>query len=99
VEHPYPLIEFETECGDDGVIRVPRLLMKNLTGGGRVTVRLTNGDVSPVLRKRRVSEEEIETIAIRQLERRENVVGFLKAEGELSTRRSFGRRAASLLKK
>jgi hypothetical protein len=98
MEHPYPLIEFETELGDDGVIRVPRSLLKNIGAGGSVTIRLTKGQVSRTLRNRRVSEEEVEAISIRQLERRENVIGFLRAEGELASRRPFIRRAQSLLK-
>jgi hypothetical protein len=92
------MIEFETELGDDGVVRVPRPLLKNMGAGGSVIIRLTKGHVSRNLRDRRVSEEEVETISIRQLERREHVIGFLNAEGELANRRPFIRRAQSLLK-
>ncbi len=99
MEHPYPLIEFETELGDGGIIQVPHPLLKKIAGTKRVTIRLTTGGVSRNLRDRRVTEEEIEEIATRQLERRENVVGFLKAEGELSRKRSFARRAQLLLKR
>jgi hypothetical protein len=98
VEHPYPLIEFEAELGDDGVVRIPPALLRNITAGRRVTIRLTNGSVSSALRNRGVTEEEIEKISVCQMEQRENIVGFLKAEGELANRRLFARRAESLLK-
>lgn len=99
MEHPYPLIEFESEVGNDGAIRMPLPVLRQFGTGGRVTVRVTKGTVASKLRDRNVTEAEIENISICQLERRENVVEFLHAEGELRGKEGFARRAAALWKK
>lgn len=98
MEHPYPLIEFECEVGADGVLRIPLSVLGEFPAGGRVTVRMTKGTVASRLRKKNVSEAEIESISIRQLEQRENVVGFLQSEGELRSHKAFANHAAALWK-
>lgn len=91
MEQTYPVIEFEAEVTEHGTIQVPGPLSRGLAPGARVTVRLTRGVVG-ALRKRGVSEEEIERIAALQLEPRENVLRFLGAEGALAAHRPKGRR-------
>ena len=92
MEQTYPVLEFETEVGLDGTIVVPPPLMRAVRRR-TVVVRLVQGSLDRSLRGRRVTEDEIERIALLQLESRENVVSFLKTEGTLAANRSFARRA------
>ncbi len=98
MERPYPSIEFEAEVNPDGTLRVPKHVAAKLRQRTRVTIRLTDGLVPAALRRRKITEEEIEHIALRQLEQRENVICFLQGEGQLALHRSFERRAATLMK-
>lgn len=98
-EKPYPVVEFEAVIEHDGLIRLPRTLSSTLTAGAHVTVRLSEGVVSRSLRKRNVTEEEIEQIALVQLETRDDVVRCLKSEGALASNRAFRQRATSLLQR
>jgi hypothetical protein len=84
VEHAYPVIEFETEIAEGGTLAIPRAAGRVFAPGTTVIVRLTRGIVGGRLRRRGVTEDEIEQIAARQLEPRENVIRFLEAEGSLS---------------
>ena len=99
MERPYPSIEFEAEVNRDGTLRVPKHIAATLRQRTRVTIRLTNGQVPATLRRRKITEEEIEHIAQRQLEQRENVISFLQGEGQLASHRSFERRATALMKR
>ena len=81
------------------MIKIPWHMARRLREGTRVTIRLTEGVVSRSLRDRRVTEDEIEQIAERQLEQRDNIIRFLEAEGGLSNDSVFARRAASLLRR
>jgi hypothetical protein len=99
MEHPYPVIEFEAEVSADGMIPLPRHLARSMSPGSALIVRLTHATIHKSLRKRGVSEGEIEHIASLQLEPRENVVRFLQMEGTLSNDRSFQRSINSQLKK
>jgi hypothetical protein len=96
MERSYPSIEFEAEVLPDGTIKVPVPLRKLLAGVKEVTIRLTAGIVSNKLRRRKVTEEEIERIAGLQLEQREQVIRFLESEGTLAGSKSFAKRAARL---
>ena len=98
MEQPYPVLEFETEVANDGTIVVPSSLSGALRSH-KVVVRMVVGSVAGSLRKRGVTEGEIERIALLQLEQRENVVSFLKVEGALARSASFVRRAEKLLKR
>jgi hypothetical protein len=95
MEHPYPVIEFEARVTAEGMIPLPSHLARSMTPGSSVIVRLTHGTIHRTLRKRGVSEGEIEHIASLQLEPRENVVRFLAMEGTLSRDTSFLRRVQS----
>jgi len=99
MERMYPSVEFEAAIAEDGTIRVPNPLMKRLADTTIVTVRLTKGTTPGNLRRRGVTEEEVEQIAEAQLEEREAVLHFLGSEGALHGDRAFGRRAAALLGK
>ena len=95
----YPVIEFESEIDESGTIRVPKQVAAKLGGPSHVTVRLSKARVSKSLRARSVTEDEIESIALMQLEGREGVILFLENEGALSADAKFARRAAGLWKK
>jgi hypothetical protein len=84
VENAYPVTEFEAEVTTHGTITVPRTVARMLSPGETVTIRLTRGVVGN-LRGRGVTEDEVEQIASRQLEPRENVLRFLAAEGALAS--------------
>jgi hypothetical protein len=98
-EKPYPVVEFESAIEPDGFIRLPRTVLSKLKAGTHVTVRLSEEVVAHSLRKRKVTEEEIEQIALMQLEERGDVVRCLKAEGSLASNRGFRARAKSLLQR
>lgn len=85
MENAYPVTEFEAEVTSHGTITVPGPVARLLSPGAKVTVRLTLGVVGG-LRDRGVTEDEIERIATRQLEPRDNVLRFLGAEGALAPR-------------
>ncbi len=85
MEHGYPVIEFEAVVTEGGTLAIPGPVARTLAPGTTVVVRLTRGSVRGALRRRGVTEDEIESIAARQLEPRENVVRFLEAEGSLSS--------------
>jgi len=92
----YPVTEFETVIDEHGVLKLPVGLQNQFKAGTQVTVRLTTGEISSSLRKRCVTEEEIERIARLQMEERADVVRFLKTEGSLKSNRGFVRRANAL---
>ena len=94
MERSYPSIEFEAKVLPGGSIKIPAPLLQSMTGVKVVTIRLTKGVVSKKLRRRNVTEEEIERIAGMQLEQREQVVRFLESEGALAGSKPFGKRAA-----
>ncbi len=93
MERSYPSFEFEAEVLPDGTIKVPGPLARTLGGGKRVVLRLTDGVVSMKLRRRNVTEEEVERIALTQLEQRDSVIHFLESEGALSKPGAFAKRA------
>jgi hypothetical protein len=97
MEHPYPSAEFEVEVDEEGRIRLPRRLRSRIAAGSRLTIRLTEGVVGESLRARNITEEEIELIARRQLEDRDQIVEFLQSEGALSGNRRFAVRAKKLV--
>jgi hypothetical protein len=92
MERPYPSIEFETVAARDGRIKLPGELARRFREGEDIIVRVTLGSVDSALRRRHVDEGEIARIAGLQLEARENVIRFLKAEGALARPRG-GRKA------
>ena len=94
---PYPVIEFESVIEPDGKIHIPKEILSTLGTGTSVTVRVMKDMIEDSLRRRSVSEEEVERIAVRQLEERKNVITFLNSEGALRSNRSFRRRAIRLL--
>ena len=98
MEQVYPVLEFETKVANDGTIVVPAPLAGALRSH-KVVVRIVAGSVAGSLRKRGVTEEEIERIALLQLEQRENVVSFLEVEGALACSASCVRRTEKFLKR
>ncbi len=97
MERRYPAIECEVTIEHDGTVKLPPSLARRFQQGSRFTLRITDGIVSSKLRKRHVTEAEVENIATVQLEDREGVIQFLEVEGTLSHRSPFGRRAHTLL--
>ncbi len=57
--------------------------------GDRVSIRVSDAALSKRLRDLGVTEAEVDAIADRQLEAREQVARFLAAEGSLSRRSTF----------
>lgn len=77
-------IRFEAEVGSDGTVSFSRYVDElQLKPGANVTVAIFSGTVSKRLKRLRVTEEEIETIAMKQFEDREHVVSFLSSQGML----------------
>jgi len=99
MERPYPSLEFEVEVSKDGMIQFPPAIARRFHVGSRVTVRITDGIISAALRKRMVTEGEVEHIASMQLEQREQVIDFLSVEGAMAKNTSFRTRARTLLKR
>jgi hypothetical protein len=97
MEQLYPSIEFDVEVGEGGALVLPGPLAGRFRPGSRITVRVTQGTVAASLRKRGVTEDEVELIARVQREAREQTMLFLAAEGALASHRAFSRRAARLL--
>ncbi len=77
----YRVEEFELSVGKDGSLKFPTGVLRRLPAGGHFVARLSAGKLNPVLRRRGITEDDIERIARAQLEPRENVVRFLLAEG------------------
>jgi len=98
MEKPYPSLECEVRIGHGGVIALPRSIAARFQEGKRITIRVTDGTVSSTLRKRGVTEEEIEQIASLQWEQREHVLGFLQTEGFFPQSSPFARRSRKLLR-
>jgi len=98
MEKPYPSLECEVRIGHGGVITLPPTIAARFQEEKRITVRVTDGSVSSKLRKRGVTEEEIEQIASLQWEQRENVLGFLETEGIFPRSSPFARRSKKLLR-
>ncbi len=92
-------IEFAATLAPDGTLTLPKDALRTFQAEGntKVQVRLTAYRVSSDLRTRAVTEEEIERITALQLEPRENVVRFLRAEGALAGRPAFRRRAKDVV--
>ena len=95
MDHSKQSLEFEAKIDPQGVLAVPKEVLERLTvkEGSKVTVRVTAEKISDALRKRTVTEDEIDRISRLQMEPRENVVTFLTAEGALANNRSFVTRA------
>lgn len=93
----YPAFEFEVEVGPDGAIQLPKHIREKIGGSSSITIRLTEGIVPKHLRRKNVTEEEVEEISGVQMEQRENVIRFLQAEGALGKRRAFKALALKLL--
>lgn len=94
MERRYSFAEFDATVGEGGAIRIPGPLARRFRRGTRVTLRLVDGTVSRILRARGVTEEEVEGIALLQLEERASVIAFLQSEGALGGDGSFARRAS-----
>ena len=99
MEHPYPVVEFETSIDHRGVIRIPATIAATIQKGKRVTIRITKGTVSRSLSMRGIGEDDVERMAIMQREEREDILRFLHAEGSLSGSTMFARHAANLLER
>ena len=89
-------IEFEAAVDEQGRITVPPAILAGLDRKSRSTlhVRLTSKVINTALRKNDVTEEEIDRIAVLQLEPRTQVVKFLLSEGALRRDSAFKKRGA-----
>jgi len=96
MEQKYPSIECEVTIDHDGTMKLPPMLARRFRKGTQLTLRIIDGTVSSKLRKRNVTEAEVEQIASVQLEERDAVIKFLEVEGALSARSLFARRAHKL---
>ena len=77
---------FDARLKDDATIAVPPEVVKAL-GRDAATilhVQLTPASVWDELRERGITEDEVQAIAQLQMETREQVIGFLLAEGALA---------------
>lgn len=99
MDHSKHSLEFEARIDPNGVLVVPKEVLERLTvkEGSKVTVRVTSDKISDALKKRTVTEDEIDRISQLQMEPRENVVKFLTAEGVLAKNRGFMSRTKKAL--
>jgi antitoxin component of MazEF toxin-antitoxin module len=88
-------IEFDARIPDSGELVIPTQVLERLIdrSGSRVHIRVSNSSLSAELKKRNVTEEEIEHIAQLQLEPKENVVKFLETESAMCGDSRFKRSA------
>jgi hypothetical protein len=97
MSRPDPLL-FDAVIGHDGLILMPEEVRAALLphAGSRVRVRLVPSALADELEVRGVTDREVDMIAARQLEGREQVIRFLRAEGSLAktsrVKRTGGRR-------
>lgn len=94
-------VEINPRVADNGELLIPKSALHrlNVGRGSRIHVRLTLAVLTGKLKARKVTEEEIETIAALQLEPRENVVRFLAAESAFSRNERFLRRVRETRRK
>lgn len=93
------VIEFEASLDTQGKIAVPRAAIQHLGKvKGPLRVRLTRLTISSDLKKKGVSEEEIEHISALQLESHEQVFKFLLSQGSLRKHKRFRARIATYKK-
>ena len=97
MKQKHPAIEFEATVQPGGLIRIPRRATRAVREGLPVTVRVSAGIPGKQLRRRGVTEAEIERIADIQMTAREHVVTTLASEGALAGRRNFATRAHAVL--
>jgi hypothetical protein len=92
------IVEFDGIIDPRGRISVPQPVLERFRGGagGKVRVRLTLHRIASELKRRSVTEDEIDRIARVQLETRDQVVRFLFSEGALG---KTGFRARSVKRK
>lgn len=83
--------EFQALIDEEGNIAVPPELMQRFAGR-KLHVRLNSEEVSAELKKKNVTEQEIERISGMQRESREQAVKFLLSEGALRSASRFVRR-------
>ena len=90
--------EIDMRIPPEGSLMIPKRILKrlNVDGGTKVHIRITGGMLSSSLKRRNVTEEEIDQIAFVQMEPRENVVRFLVAESRFSGNAAFKRRARAM---
>ena len=93
--------ELDGRVSEKGELLIPwtALSRLNVRPGRKVHIRVTTNDLSQQLKRRNVTEEEIERIAALQLEPRENVARFLATESTLSGAVGFKRRAQEMRSK
>jgi hypothetical protein len=89
-------IDLKVTDGGDLVIPAGVLNRLNLRRGEKVHIRVTTSKLSGELKRRNVTEEEIQRITALQLEPRENVIKFLSTESSFSRKARFKRRAHEL---
>lgn len=75
----------------DGTIVVPADAVRalGLRPGARASVRVSDAGLSKRVQSLGVTDEEVDVIAARQYEARENVLQFLAAEGILARKSGF----------
>ena len=98
MEHSYPAVEFEATIDEEGVVHIPAAIASTLHKGKRYTVRIIKGSIPRSLSLRGISEDDVECMAMIQLESREDILRFLHAESSLSDNRMFRRRAGNVLR-
>jgi len=90
--------EIELRVPENGELSIPSAVLGrlNVRHGQRVHIHVTASILTDLLKKRSVTEEEIERIAALQLEPRENVIKFLATESRLWSDNGFRRRSQRL---
>lgn len=93
-------VEIELVAGEGGDVVIPGRALAKLraTKGSRLTVRVSREALSSRLRRRGVTEEEIERISRLQLESRGHVLKMLMTEGALGHDKGIRKRARRLLR-
>ena len=90
--------ELHVRVNASGDVTVPRAFLEaiGVAAGAHVQVRITASRRAGTLKKRGITEEEIDGIAALQLEAREQVVRVLSVEGTLASHGRFRQRLARM---
>jgi hypothetical protein len=92
MDRAYQILEFEVFVEKDGSLTFPAAIVRKLRRGKHFVVRLSEGTIIRTLRRRGITEDDIEEIARMQLEPRENIIQFLLSEGAFGGNKSISRR-------
>jgi hypothetical protein len=100
MDHHEDGTEFDVVLAPDGTFRVPDSVLRRMgpRGTKRYRLRLVEAKIPEQLRKKGVSQDEVDLIATLQLEPRGQAQKFLLSEGALKKHKAFRARIDSYRK-